>query len=691
MLQVKNFFRRGLYALILSLVMTGTSVPVIAAEENGFAGAVNTAEGDVVAGAVKGEDGPGSAEKAALGVKTAEETETGPEGETGGTETPMEPEQTPKPPVTCTSLKTSASKKQLAKGRFAVEVRGLSCESGINKVRVQVYSKDDKSNSYTYTAEKKSSGHYRVTVDIAKHKKQLGVYKAKVVVIDKKGKKKNLPELATYDFSMDKGTATVKLGQTEKKVRLGLLGAAVPGGIAKVEFYVYPKKDGAKKAQVFPASLNKETGEYTATVKLSKLSSDSTGVYVARAKVYAQCGVEKSLGKQEFTVSDGSGELSVKPVDENTGTYRLYASALSSPSGIKKVQFKVWTGSKKNALLYEAKGSGDKRSCKMDLTDFKGSLGKYYVQVLVTMGNGKVSVAASDTFRPKLTDYLYVLKPDKNITRKIYMKNISKKGKVTFKVWSDKKGKDDLISCKASRSKDTAKFTFKTTSLKNSGKVYVAAYVNGEKIKTISIKIPASDLKKNGWYYEKYNKKTYKFYYKNGSKVKNLTKVLDIGKNEDLYIEVNRRHCTVTVFAKDGKKGYIIPVISFACSVGKASTPTPRGTYYTDRKHRWKVLMGPSYGQYATHVVGGIYFHSVAGSSRSVYNIKASNYNRLGSPASHGCIRLCVRDAKWIFDHCALKTKVKIFDSSSKGPLGKPKTIKISASTKYDPTDPAVR
>ena len=135
-------------------------------------------------------------------------------------------------------------------------------------------------------------------------------------------------------------------------------------------------------------------------------------------------------------------------------------------------------------------------------------------------------------------------------------------------------------------------------------------------------------------------------------KVKNLTKVLGIGKNEDLYIEVNRRHCTVTVFAKDGKKGYIIPVISFACSVGKASTPTPRGTYYTDRKHRWKVLMGPSYGQYATHVVGGIYFHSVAGSSR---------------------------------------TKVKIFDSSSKGPLGKPKTIKISASTKYDPTDPAVR
>lgn len=698
-MQVKKYFRQGIYALLISLFLTGISAPVRAAEDTGSADEVNSVAD---AGATEETEKPKEAEKPEETEKTEESGEPEdvdkPEmevktAEESGSEptTPTEPETPKKESVTCSDFQTSASKKQLAKGNFVVEVRGLACDSGIKQVRIQVYSKDDKSNSYTYTAKKKSSGRYRVTVDIARHKNQLGVYKAKLVVVDKKGKKKTLSQLATYDFSVNKGITSAELNKTEKKVSLKLADASVPGGIKKVEFSVYAKKDGAKKAQVFSADLNKKTGEYTATVKLGKLSADSTGVYVARAKIYAACGVNKSLDKQEFVVSDCSGKLSVALADENAGTYRLRASDLSAPSGIKKVQFKVWTGSKKSAVIFDAKGSGNARSYTMSLTALKGSLGKYHVQLLVTMGNGKISTVASDTFKPDLTDYLYVLKPEKNNTRKIYMKNISQKGKVTFRVWSDKKGKDDLVSYKASRSGNTAKVTFKTRDLKHSGKVYVAAYVAGKKVKTISIKIPASDMKKNGWYYEKYNGKTYKFYYKNDSKVKNLTKILKLGKNESLYIEVNRRKCTVTVYARDGKKGYIIPVAAFACSVGKAGTPTPRGTYYTDRKHRWKVLMGPSYGQYATHVVGGVYFHSVAGSSRSVHNIKASNYNRLGSPASHGCIRLCVRDAKWIYDHCALKTKVKIFDSSHSGPLGKPKTIKISGSTNYDPTDPAVR
>lgn len=644
MMQVKKYFRQGImYVLLLSLLLSGISVPVKAVEN------------------------------------------------TGKPVSPTEPETPRNEPVTCTSFKASATPKQLAQGKFVVTARGLSCESGIKEVRVQVYSKADKSNSYTYTATKKDSGYYRVAVDISRHKSQLGQYKARLVVIDKKGKKQALSELATYDFSLDKGTTQAKLNKTEKKVSLNLSGASVPGGIDKVEFAVYAKEDGAKKADVFPAALNEETGEYTASVALSKLSADAAGTYVARAKVYAACGVVKSLNAKEFVVSDCSGKLSIKVLDEDAGTYRLKVSSLASPSGIKKVQFKVWTGSEKDAVLYDAKGSGDARAYTMKLTDFNGSLSKYHVQVLAVMGNGKTSTVASDTFRPGLTDYLYVLKPEKNTARNIYMKKISVKGNVTFKVWSDKNGKDDLKSYKASRSGDTAKVSFKTSDLKNSGKVYVAAYVGGKEIKTISITIPASDMKKNGWYYEKYKGTVYKFYYKNGSKVKDLTKILKIGANEKLYIEVNRRHCTVTVFAKDGKNGYIIPVIAFACSVGKAGTPTPRGTYYTDRKHRWKGLMGPSWGQYATHVVGGIYFHSVAGSTRSVHNIKASNYNMLGRPASHGCIRLCVRDAKWIYDHCALKTKVKIFDSSYKGPLGKPKTIKISGSTNYDPTDPAVR
>lgn len=202
-------------------------------------------------------------------------------------------------------------------------------------------------------------------------------------------------------------------------------------------------------------------------------------------------------------------------------------------------------------------------------------------------------------------------------------------------------------------------------------------------VKSQKVQVVVSNVK-NGWYYEN----GYKFYYKNGVKQLDLDGILP--KQSNYYIRVNRTMCTVTVYAQDGKNGYIIPVKRFACSVGLPSTPTPKGTYHTLNKYRWHTLMGPSYGQYCTQVVRGIYFHSVAGYNMTSYNLKASDYNKLGSPASHGCIRLCVRDAKWIYDNCGLGTTVNIYDSVDPGPLGKPSTIKIPSWQNWDPTDPNI-
>lgn len=100
--------------------------------------------------------------------------------------------------------------------------------------------------------------------------------------------------------------------------------------------------------------------------------------------------------------------------------------------------------------------------------------------------------------------------------------------------------------------------------------------------------------------------------------------------------------------------------------------------------------MGPSYGQYCTRIVGGILFHSVAGYGTNSYSLPAAEYNRLGSPASHGCVRMTVRDAKWIFDNCSLGMKVEIYDNVIPGPYDKPVAQKIPASQNWDPTDPEV-
>lgn len=99
------------------------------------------------------------------------------------------------------------------------------------------------------------------------------------------------------------------------------------------------------------------------------------------------------------------------------------------------------------------------------------------------------------------------------------------------------------------------------------------------------------------------------------------------------------------------------------------------------------------YGQYATQITGNILFHSVPYTEK--YNnasLEYWEYDKLGTSASLGCIRLTVKNAKWIYDNCAAGTKVYFYKDSNPGPLGKPSERKISGDSEvnsWDPTDPA--
>lgn len=152
----------------------------------------------------------------------------------------------------------------------------------------------------------------------------------------------------------------------------------------------------------------------------------------------------------------------------------------------------------------------------------------------------------------------------------------------------------------------------------------------------------------------------------------------------NMRIEVNRAKNVVTIYDGD------IPVKAMTCSTGlggSASTPTGRFQIY--QKHAWWALNGPSYGQYCSRFLPEYLFHSVPvyGTTRNPYGVNVSDYNRLGSPASGGCIRLCVADVKWIYYNVPLGTPVIISDTAAT-PLGKPTVRKMTGTGKgADPTD----
>lgn len=149
-------------------------------------------------------------------------------------------------------------------------------------------------------------------------------------------------------------------------------------------------------------------------------------------------------------------------------------------------------------------------------------------------------------------------------------------------------------------------------------------------------------------------------------------------------IKVNKQQNCVTIY-KLNSSGKYEPVKALVCSTGWATQP---GTYHLGEKMRWHTLDGPCYGQYCSRIYGGVLFHSVwyTGQNNPA-TLSVSSYNRLGTTASHGCVRLTVAGAKWIYDNVPSGTPVIIYNSSNPGPLGKPEAIKLPYSTGWDPTD----
>ena len=163
--------------------------------------------------------------------------------------------------------------------------------------------------------------------------------------------------------------------------------------------------------------------------------------------------------------------------------------------------------------------------------------------------------------------------------------------------------------------------------------------------------------------------------------------------NAKYFIRVNYGQNVVTIYTKDSNGEYTVPYKAMVCSTG---TATPRsGTYTipsgTYSRGTWGYMFGDVWAQYFTRIKGSILFHSVPYTERNKWSLEYWEYDKLGTAASMGCIRLTVQDAKWIYNNCPAGTKVEFYTDSNPGPLGKPTAQKISedeAVRGWDPTDP---
>lgn len=122
-------------------------------------------------------------------------------------------------------------------------------------------------------------------------------------------------------------------------------------------------------------------------------------------------------------------------------------------------------------------------------------------------------------------------------------------------------------------------------------------------------------------------------------------------------IEIDLTNRVLSVLDESGA-----PVRQMLCTTGRWDTPTPRGefTMGTQRERFGYFEKFDCYAQYWSQIDGDIFIHSVLYREKDADTLIRSSYRNLGKSSSHGCVRLTVPDARWIYENVAPGSSVRI-------------------------------
>ncbi len=129
---------------------------------------------------------------------------------------------------------------------------------------------------------------------------------------------------------------------------------------------------------------------------------------------------------------------------------------------------------------------------------------------------------------------------------------------------------------------------------------------------------------------------------------------IDFNSGDDFRIEVDLSKQKVFVYYKNEL------IREMICSGGADESPTPPGEFETSDKIKYSWVERFDVGAYYwIRFYGNYLFHSVPFDKNGEMIIE--EYEKLGSPVSHGCIRLKLEEAKWLYEKLPSGVKVIIY------------------------------
>lgn len=116
---------------------------------------------------------------------------------------------------------------------------------------------------------------------------------------------------------------------------------------------------------------------------------------------------------------------------------------------------------------------------------------------------------------------------------------------------------------------------------------------------------------------------------------------------------VNTRTNTLYIAEWMGTGYDLEHVKSTRCTTGAKATPTVKGTFQAVGQGgvQWWHMDG-CWVQYPFIIYRGYFFHSLLYNNAGDKHPTSASVHNLGKNASHGCVRLQLQDAKWIYENC---------------------------------------
>lgn len=523
-------------------------------------------------------------------------------------------------------------------GKFQIVISEVENADLIEKIQVPVWADPNQKDIIWYIAKRNLDGNYVVDVDISNHGYRCDQYQIHVYMTDITGLM-SFEQNTTYDLSPEySNIEAIDVDGSEQFYEVTLKGLKVPGGEKGVRFAVWGAENGQNDVKWYDAEYQGE-GTYTYRIKIT--DHCELGTYEVDAYCCTKKEVLQYIGKTSFElkIKPVISEVAVSDINGTTGTFTIKISGVLAPSGINKVEVPIWRDDDQNDIKWYTaiKISEGIYQINAKVSNHKHHFGDYHADVYVTMGNGVRKFVDKTTITISPLNYIYnnYVSPTQ---REVIVLGVNAES-VEFPTWSDVGGQDDLIWYKGNNCGNGQWNVIIDSKNHSAGGNYTTdVYItsNGQKAYV--------------------GKANYSLQWIPTDQALMNNRANLYSSTTPFLILVNRSTHKVGIY--QGWQGNWSCIQYWDCSDGAPSTPTVEGIFKVGiRGHHF--FSGSSVCYWYTQFYGNYLFHSVL---YNRYNNGATLVDgRLGMALSHGCVRLDINNAKWIYDTIPTGTTVVVY------------------------------